>query len=134
MLVQGKRMICGLWICAVPAALFRKTGCHRGIYFLRQGAEKRAISEGRWIAAMREMRFKMERPGLVKPGDAVDVSEKKTALNYSYIINPAVAMSGCYKLPQRLKTLEGIVKDVEKTERGYYVIVEFDEEPLPEED
>lgn len=82
---------------------------------------------------MREMRFKMERPNLVKPGDFVQVSEKKTALNYSYIIDPAVAMSGCYKLPQRLKTLEGTVKDVEKTERGYYVIVEFDEEPLPEE-
>ncbi len=80
---------------------------------------------------MREMRFKMERPGLVKPGDAVKVSEKKTALNYSYIIDPAIAMSGCYPLPQRLKTLEGVVRDVEKTERGYYVIVQFDEEPLP---
>ena len=55
-----------------------------------------------------------------------------TALNYSYIINPAVAMSGCYKLPQRLKTLDGVVKDVEKTERGYYVIVEFDEDPVEE--
>ena len=79
-----------------------------------------------------EMRFKMERPGLVKAGDAVNVTEKKTALNYSYIINPAVAMSGCYKLPQRLKTLDGVVKDVEKTERGYYVIVEFDEDPVEE--
>ena len=65
-------------------------------------------------------------------GDAVNVTEKKTALNYSYIINPAVAMSGCYKLPQRLKTLDGVVKDVEKTERGYYVIVEFDEDPVEE--
>ena len=34
---------------------------------------------------MREMTFKMERPGLVKEGDSVHVSEKKTALNYSYI-------------------------------------------------
>ncbi len=80
------------------------------------------------------MRFKMERPGLVEAGDAVDVVEKKTALNYSYIINPAVAMSGCYKFPQRLKTRNGVVKKVERTDRGYYVIVEFDEEPLPEEE
>ena len=47
---------------------------------------------------MREMTFKMERPGLVKEGDSVHVSEKKTALNYSYIIEPAVAMSGCFKV------------------------------------
>ena len=32
---------------------------------------------------MREITFKMERPGLVKAGDNVHVSEKKTALNYS---------------------------------------------------
>ena len=41
---------------------------------------------------MREMRFKMERPGLVEPGQQVHVSEKKVALNYTYIIDPAVAM------------------------------------------
>lgn len=75
----------------------------------------------------------MERPGLVQAGDHVEIVEKKTALNYSYIIHPAVAMSGCYKLPQRLKSTEGIVKEVEKTERGYYVVVEFDEEPVEQE-
>ncbi len=76
---------------------------------------------------MREITFKMERPGLVKPGDKVHVSEKKTALNYSYIIDPAVAMSGCYKVNERIKSDEGIVKNVEHNERGYYVIVEFEE-------
>ena len=81
---------------------------------------------------MREMTFKMERPGLVKAGDEVQVSEKKTALNYTYIIEPAVAMSGCYKVNQRIRSSEGIVKEVKHTERGYYVIVEFDEEDLPE--
>ena len=79
---------------------------------------------------MREMEFKMERPGLVKEGDAVQVSEKKTALNYSYIIEPAVAMSGCYKVNQRLHHLEGTVKKVLHNERGYYVTVEFEEDAL----
>lgn len=81
---------------------------------------------------MREMTFKMERPGLVKAGDEVKISEKKTALNYTYIIEPAVAMSGCYKVNQRLKTRTGIVKEVKHTERGYYVIVAFEEEAVTE--
>lgn len=81
---------------------------------------------------MREMTFKMERPGLVESGDRVQISEKKTALNYSYIIEPAVAMSGCYKVNQRIQSTEGVVKEVQHTERGYYVIVEFDEPELEE--
>lgn len=83
---------------------------------------------------MREMKFKMERPNLVKAGDTVNITERKTALNYSYIIDPAVAMSGCYKLPQRLQSTQGVVKDVTRTERGYYVTVEFDEEPIQVEE
>ncbi len=75
---------------------------------------------------MVEMTFKMERPGLVKPGDHVEVSEKKTALNYTYIIEPAVAMSGCFKVNERIKDRSGIVKDVTHNDRGYYVIVEFE--------
>ena len=79
---------------------------------------------------MREMIFKMERPGLVTEGDEVHVSEKKTALNYTYLIDPAVAMSGCYKVNERIHTEQGIVK---KVERGYYVTVAFEnEDPLPE--
>ena len=61
------------------------------------------------------------------------MSVKKVALNYTYIIDPAVAMSGCYKVNQRIHTSEGIVKNIEHTERGYYVIVEFDEEPIEEQ-
>ena len=72
---------------------------------------------------MREMTFKMERPGLVK---AVHVSEKKTALNYSYIIETAVAMSGCFKVNERIQSRDGIVKDVTHNDRGYYVVVEFE--------
>lgn len=76
---------------------------------------------------MREMTFKMERPGLVKAGDQVQITEKKTALNYTYIIEPAIAMSGCFKVNERLQNREGQVKEVTHNERGYYVIVEFEE-------
>lgn len=79
------------------------------------------------VIQMREIVFKMERPNLVKEGDSVHVSEKKTALNYSYIIEPAVAMSGCFKVNERLKCSEGTVRQVVHNERGYYVTVEFDE-------
>ena len=68
---------------------------------------------------MREMTFKMERAGLVGAGDRV---------HYTYMIEPAVAMSGCYKVNQRLSSREGVVKEVRHTDRGYYVIVEFEEE------
>ncbi len=82
------------------------------------------------MVTVREMTFKMERPGLVKAGDSVNISEKKTALNYTYMIEPAVAMSGCYKVNQRIKSRQGVVKEVKHTDRGYYVIVEFDEDDL----
>ncbi len=36
----------------------------------------------------------MERPGLVKPGDKIQITEYQSYMNYSYIIEPAVAMSG----------------------------------------
>lgn len=76
---------------------------------------------------MRTMKFKMERPGLVKEGDEVNVIEREGTSSYSYIIGPAVAMSGCYIGRDRLKSNKGIVKEVKHNERGYYVIVEFDE-------
>ena len=47
--------------------------------------------------------------------------------NYHYIIKPAVAMSGCVAVGDRLSVLEGIVKDIKHNEQGYYVVVEFDE-------
>lgn len=75
---------------------------------------------------MREIEFKMERQGLVKVGDKVEVIERE-GVNYSYIIEPAVAMSGCYKSRDRLKSREGIIKDIRKNDRGFYVIAEFDE-------
>jgi hypothetical protein len=76
---------------------------------------------------MREVKFKMERQGLVKENDEVKIIERPGTTNYSYIIEPAVAMSGCFPLNDLLKSRTGIVKEIQHTDRGYYVIVEFDE-------
>lgn len=75
---------------------------------------------------MREVKFKMERENLVQAGQKVDILEKKS-FHYYYIIEPAVAMSGCVGPADRIKSRSGIVKKVEETDRGFYVIVEFDE-------
>ena len=73
----------------------------------------------------------MERQGLVNIGDVVDVTEREgfrhQNFNYSYIIEPAVAMSGCYKSRDRLKSKQGVIKDIKENSRGFYVIAEFDE-------
>ena len=76
---------------------------------------------------MRREKFKMERPNLVQPGDHVEITEIQTNMNYSYIIEPAVAMSGCYKSRDRLKSREGIIRDIRENDRGFYIIAEFDE-------
>ena len=75
---------------------------------------------------MREIEFKMERQGLVNIGDTVEIIERE-GTNYSYIIEPAGAMSGCFQNRERLKSRSGIVKDIKENSRGFYVIVEFDE-------
>lgn len=76
---------------------------------------------------MREMSFTMSRPGLVKVGDEVDITEGKLPSSYYYTIEPAVAMSGNYTTPERLKSRKGIVKEIGETNRGYFVLCEFDE-------
>jgi len=81
---------------------------------------------------MRTMEFKMERPGLVKEGEKVEILERSSTVNYHYIIEPAVAMSGCYFERERLKSSNGVVKQIKQTETGYYVIVAFDEDGVPE--
>lgn len=75
---------------------------------------------------MREIEFKMERQGLVQVGDKVEIIERE-GVSYSYIIEPAVAMSGCYSARDRLKSREGIIKDIRENDRGFYVIAAFDE-------
>lgn len=76
---------------------------------------------------MRIMEFKMERPGLVKEGEHVEILERSSPVNYHYIIEPAVAMSGCYLERERLKSGSGIVLEIKETDRGFYVVVGFDE-------
>ena len=76
---------------------------------------------------MRTETFKLDRPNLVKAGDQVKIIERPGTSSYSYIIDPAVAMSGCYKARERIKSQYGIVKEVQENDRGFYVIVEFDE-------
>ena len=73
------------------------------------------------------VKFKMERQGLINVGDEIEISEYQSFMNYSYIIEPAVAMSGCYPNAERIRSRKGIVKNIEHTPRGFIVTAEFDE-------
>ena len=77
---------------------------------------------------MRSMDFKMERPGLLTEGQEVSVTEGLLPGSYCYTIDPSLAMSGNYKLRDRLKSRKGRVSRVEETARGFYVTVEFQED------
>ena len=76
---------------------------------------------------MRQMEFKMERQDLVNVGDTIEVTEGQLPMSYYYTIVPAVAMSGNYPIYERLRSRSGVVKDIRKNDRGYYVIAVFDE-------
>ena len=76
---------------------------------------------------MRRMEFKMEREGLVKPGDKIHVSEGVLPTSWYYTIEPAVAMSANYTNRERLKTSDGVVVEVRTDESGYTEVAELDE-------
>ena len=78
----------------------------------------------------REMIFKMERPGLLKEGQNITVTEGVLPSNYYYTIDPSLAMSGNYPFYEQLHAREGIVTKVEENDRGFYVTAVFEE---PEE-
>ncbi|MGN0375284.1 MAG: hypothetical protein ACI4EN_07270 [Butyrivibrio sp.] len=79
---------------------------------------------------MRIEEFKMERENLVQVGDSVKITEGVLPSSWYYTIVPAVAMSRNYKFSERIKSREGIVESIEHTERGYFVKVRFEEEPI----
>lgn len=76
---------------------------------------------------MRKMEFKMERPGLLKAGQEITVTEGVLPSNYYYTINPSLAMSANVPFRERLKSREGVVTAVTENVRGFYVTAEFDE-------
>ena len=76
---------------------------------------------------MRTMGFKMERPGLLKEGDHVTVTEGVLPSNYYYTIDPSPAMSGNFPFRERLLAREGDVAEIVQNERGFYVTVAFEE-------
>lgn len=77
---------------------------------------------------MRIMEFKMERPGVIEIGENVHITEGILPSSFYYIIDDSRAMSGNFKLRERLKSREGVVKDIVENARGFYVTVEFNED------
>ena len=77
---------------------------------------------------MRTMKFKMERPDLVKEGDIFSISEGELPSSYYYTIEPAVAMSGNIPPTERLKSKEGKIIQIEASDVGFYLTVEFNED------
>ena len=69
----------------------------------------------------------MERPGLLREGDQVTITEGVLPSNYYYTIDPSLAMSGNFPFRERLRAREGTVTSVVENERGFYVTAEFDE-------
>ena len=74
--------------------------------------------------------FTMEREGLVKPGDRVELKEDRAStmsgMMYYYTIKDAIAMSS--NLTRPLTKLAGTVRRVEQQVSIYMVTVEIDEE------
>jgi len=77
----------------------------------------------------RELNFRMEREGLVKEGDKVDLKEDiantMSGIVYYYTIKNAIAMSS--NIRERLEALHGTVSKVVSEEGIFTVTVQIDE-------
>ena len=63
---------------------------------------------------MRQERFKMEREGLVKEGQEVEISERSAVTGqYTYLVEPSIARSGIYRTSQRIKSRKGRIRKIE---------------------
>ena len=62
------------------------------------------------MGILRNMEFKMERKGLLEPGQRITVTEGLLPSNYYYVIDPALAMSANIPFRYRLKSREGLVR------------------------
>ncbi len=78
--------------------------------------------------------FKMERPGQVQIGETVDIREGQLPNSvFYYVAEPAIAMSANIPLSERLLDhdgnviTKGKVINIEETDRGYYLTLEFEE-------
>lgn len=75
------------------------------------------------------IKFKMERPDLVKVGDIVEVEESQLitlqGIMCYYTIIPAVAMSNNIHISERLENLTGKIIEIKPKESAYFVYVEF---------
>ncbi len=80
---------------------------------------------------MKRVDFRMERPGLVKVGDEIEVSEYplKTIAGtvYYYTMEPAVAMSGNLPAKEKLNVFHGVVTEVTEKESVFTVYAEFED-------
>lgn len=76
---------------------------------------------------MREMEFKMERPGLLVEGQHITVTEGVLPSNYYYTIDPSLAMSGNFPFRERMLAREGVVVKIEENPRGFYITAQFEE-------
>ena len=76
---------------------------------------------------MSQERFKMEREGLVEEGQKVEISERSAVTGqYTYLVEPSIAMSGIYRTSERIMARRGIISKIEKTEKGFYLLVEME--------